>query len=73
MNINVQGKKYQKNALYKLLPRFCYYYYPQTLLEERTSEIKKNDMDNLIDDDLDSSSSDESDNESDHYELKKSS
>ena len=40
-------------------------YYPQTLLEECKYEIKKNKMENLINDDLDLSSSDnESDNES---------
>ena len=40
-------------------------YYPQTLLEQCKYEIKKNKMENLIDDDLDSSSSDnKSDNES---------
>ena len=38
-------------------------YYPQTLLEECKYEIKKNKMENLINDDLDSSSSDESDND----------
>ena len=42
--------------------------YPQTLLEERKYEIKKNKMENLINDDLDLSSSDESDNES-HNEF----
>ena len=41
-------------------------YYPQTLLEECKYEIKKNKMENLINDDLDSSSSDESDSESDN-------
>ena len=40
-------------------------YYPQTLLEECKYEIKKNKMENLINDDLDPSSSDESHNESD--------
>ena len=40
-------------------------YYPQTLLEECKYTIRKNKMDNLINDDLDLSSSDESDNESD--------
>ena len=40
-------------------------YYPQTLLEEYKYEIKKNKMENLISDDLDSSSSDESENEID--------
>ena len=49
-------------------------YYPQTLLEERKSEITKTKMENLVNDDLESSSSvsetesvsdNESDNESD--------
>ena len=39
-------------------------YHPQTLLDECKYEIKKNKMEYLINDDLDSSSSDESDNES---------
>ena len=39
-------------------------YYSQTLLEECKYEITKNKMENLINDDLDPSSSDESDNES---------
>ena len=38
-------------------------YYLQALLEECTYEIKKKEMDNLINDHLDLSSSDESDNE----------
>ena len=41
-------------------------YYPQTLLEKCKYVIKKNKMGNLINDDLDLSSSDESDNESDN-------
>ena len=41
-------------------------YYPQTFLEECKYEIKKNKMENLINDDLDPSSSDESDSESDN-------
>ena len=41
-------------------------YYPQTLLKECKYVIKKNKMENLINDDLDLSSSDESDNESDN-------
>ena len=41
-------------------------YYPQILLEECKYEIKKTKMENLINDDLDPSSSDESDNESDN-------
>ena len=36
-------------------------YYPETLLEECKNEIKKNKMENLINDDLDQSSSDEFD------------
>ena len=41
-------------------------YYSQTLLEECKHVIKKNKMENLINDDLDLSSSDESDNELDN-------
>ena len=41
-------------------------YYPQILLEESKYEIKKNKMENFINDDLDPSSSDESDNKSDN-------
>ena len=41
-------------------------YYPQTLLEECKYEIKKNKMENLINDDFDLSSSDESDDGSDN-------
>ena len=41
-------------------------YYPQTFLEECKYEIKKNKTENVINDDLDLSSSDESDNESDN-------
>ena len=37
-------------------------YYLQTLLEERKYQVKKNKKENLINDDFDSSSSDESDN-----------
>ena len=47
-------------------------WYPQTLLEECKYEIKKTKMENLINDDLEQSSSDasasESDNESDNDE-----
>ena len=39
-------------------------YYPQTLLEECKYEIKKTKMENLLNDDLEKSSSDESDDES---------
>ena len=41
-------------------------YYPQTLLEECKYEQEKIKMENLIDDDLEKSSSDESDNEADN-------
>ena len=41
-------------------------YYPQTLLEGCKYVTKKNKMENLINDDLDLRSSDESDNESDN-------
>ena len=41
-------------------------HYPQTLLEVCKDEIKKNKMEKFINDDLDPSSSDESDNESDN-------
>ena len=41
-------------------------YYSQTLLEECKYAMRKNKIENLINDDLDLSSSDESDNESDN-------
>ena len=41
-------------------------YYPQTFLEECKYVIRKNKMENLINDDLDLSLSDESDSESDN-------
>ena len=41
-------------------------YYPQTLLEECKYIIRKNKMENLIINELNLSSSDESDNESDN-------
>ena len=41
-------------------------YYPQTFLEECKYEIKKNKMENLINDDLDLSSSNQSDIGSDN-------
>ena len=48
-------------------------YYPQTLLDECKNEIEKNKMENLINDDLDVSSSDESDNEFDNeFEIDES-
>ena len=42
--------------------------YPQTVLEECKYEIKKKKMENFINGDFDSSSSDKSDNESDNEE-----
>ena len=79
-NTNFQGKKIPKeNALYKCLSLIMLdsviivncKYYPQILLEECRHEIKKSKMENLINDDLKPSSSDdesvnESDNESDN-------
>ena len=74
VNINFQGKKVLKNASYKCLSlivldsviRVNKKYYPQTFLEECKYVIRKNKMENLINDDLDlSSSDDESDSESD--------
>ena len=41
-------------------------YYPQTLLEECIYRMKRTKMENLIDDDLERSSTDESDDESHH-------
>ena len=41
-------------------------YFSQTLLKECKCAIRKNKMENLINDDLDLSSSDESDSESDN-------
>ena len=41
-------------------------YYPQTLLEECKYEQEKIKLENLIDDDLEKNSSDESDSESDN-------
>ena len=71
VNTNIQGKKVpEENASYKCLSlimldsvvRVNKKYYPRTLLEECKYVIRKNKMENLINDDL--SSSDESDNES---------
>ena len=41
-------------------------YYPQTLLEECKYQIKKTEIENLLDDNLEKGSSDESDNETDN-------
>ena len=75
VNTNFQGKKVpEENASYKCLSlimldpviRVNKKNYPQTLLEECKYVIRKNKMENLINDDLDLSSSDESDNETDN-------
>ena len=72
VNTNFQGKKGPKeDTSYKCLLlimldsviRVNKKYYPQTLLEECKYVLRKNKMANLINDDLDLSSSDESDNE----------
>ena len=64
----------KENASYKCLSlimldsvfRVNKKYYPQTFLEECKYVIRKNKMENLINDDLDLSSSDGSDSESDN-------
>ena len=75
VNTNFQDKKIPKeNTPYKCLSLIMLdsvikankIYYPQTLLEECKYEIKKSKMENLINDDLDPTSSDELDNESDN-------
>ena len=72
VNTNFQDKKLPKeNVSYKCLSlimlnsvvRVNKKYYPQTILEEYKYVIRKNKMENVINDDLDLSSSDESDNE----------
>ena len=72
MNTNFQGKKVPKdNASYKCLSlimldsviRVNKKYYSQTSLEECKYVTRKNKMENLINNDLNFSSSDESDNE----------
>ena len=75
LNTNFQGKRMPKeNAPYKCLSlimldsvvKVSKKYYPQTLLEECKYEIKKNKMENLINDDLDLSSPNEADFDSDN-------
>ena len=75
LNTNFQGKKMAKekapckslsimmlDSIFKAKKK----YYPQTLLEECKYKPKKIKMENLIDNDLEKSSSDESDSESDN-------
>ena len=76
VNTNFQGKELPKeNVSYKCLPlimvdsviRASKKHYSQTLLEGCKYEIKNNKMENLINDDLDLSSSDnETDNDIDN-------
>ena len=75
VNANFQGKEVPKeNASYKRLSlimldsviRANKKYYPRALLEECKYVIRKNEMKNLINDNLDLSLSDKSDNESDN-------
>ena len=75
VNTNFQGKKVPKeNASYKCISlimldsviRVNKKYYAQTLLEEYKYVIRKNKMENFINNDLRLSSSDESDNEDDN-------
>ena len=75
VNTNFQRKKVpRENASYNCLSlimldsvvRVNKKCYPQTLLEECKYEIKNNKMENLINDNLDSSSSADSDRESDN-------
>ena len=76
VNTNFQGKKVPKeNASYKCLSlimldsviRADKKYYPQKLLEECKYKVTRNKVENLINDDLDSSSShNEFDNDSDN-------
>ena len=80
-NTNFQGKNVSKeNVSYKCLSlimldsviRVNKKYYPQTLLEECKYVIRKNKVENLINDDLHLSSSDESENEADNDSDKES-
>ena len=75
VNTNFQSKNVPKeNASYKCLSlimldsviRVNKKYCPQTLLEDCKYVIKNNEMENIINDDLDLSSSDESDNDTDN-------
>ena len=73
VNTNFQGKKMPKEKvpctslsiiMLDSVAKVKKKYYLQTLLEECKYEPKKIKMENLIDDDLEKSSSDESDNDS---------
>ena len=75
MNTNFQGKRMPKEkapckCLSIVIPDFVVKakkeYYPQILFEECKYEPKKIKMENLIDDDLEKTLSDESDSEADN-------
>ena len=75
VNANFQGKKMPKEKvpckpssiiLLESVVKAKKKYYPPTLLRERKYKPKKIKMENLIDDDLEKASSDESDNEDDN-------
>ena len=79
INTNFQGKKMPKEKapckslsiiMLDSVVKAKKKYYPQTLLEECKYEPKKIKMENLIDDDLEKSSSNESDNEDENDETK---
>ena len=82
VNTNFQGKEVPKeNASYRWLSlimldsvlKINKKYYPQTLLEECKYEIKKTKMENLVDDELEASlSDDEADIVSDDDDEKES-
>ena len=59
-------KKKHHASIYQSVVKAKKKHYPQTLLEECKYEPKKIKIENLIDDDLEKSSSDESDNEVDN-------
>ena len=68
VNTNFQDKIMPKENVFSLINLnsvICVNkkFYPQTLLEECEYEIKKNKLEKLINDDLDSGSSDSSDNQ----------
>ena len=78
VNANFQGKKMPKEKapckslsiiILDSVVKVKKKYYPQTFLEECKYERKKIKMENLTDDDLEKSSSDESDNEDDNDEM----
>ena len=75
LNTDFQGKQMpKKNTSYKCLSlimlesviRINKKYYPETLLEKCKYVMRKNKMEKLINDDLDLSLSDESDNATDN-------